>query len=27
VRQAPDGLLYLITDDSDGRIYRVMPAR
>lgn len=26
VRQGPDGLLYLLTDSSDGRILRVMPA-
>jgi glucose/arabinose dehydrogenase len=27
VRQGPDGLLYLLTDESDGRILRVEPAR
>lgn len=27
VRQGPDGLLYLLTDDSAGRILRVRPAR
>jgi glucose/arabinose dehydrogenase len=27
VRQAPDGLLYLLTDSSDGRILRVVPGR
>jgi glucose/arabinose dehydrogenase len=27
VRQGPDGLLYLLTDRSDGRILRVTPAR
>jgi glucose/arabinose dehydrogenase len=26
VRQGPDGLLYLLTDSSDGRILQVMPA-
>jgi glucose/arabinose dehydrogenase len=26
VRQGPDGLLYLLTDSSDGRILRVLPA-
>lgn len=26
VQQGPDGLLYLLTDSSDGRILRVMPA-
>ena len=26
VRQGPDGLLYLLTDNPDGRILRVMPA-
>jgi glucose/arabinose dehydrogenase len=26
VRQGPDGLLYLLTDNRDGRILRVMPA-
>jgi glucose/arabinose dehydrogenase len=26
VGQGPDGLLYLLTDSSDGRILRVMPA-
>jgi glucose/arabinose dehydrogenase len=27
VRQGPDGLLYLLTDESDGRILRIEPAR
>jgi glucose/arabinose dehydrogenase len=27
VRQGPDGLLYLLTDNRDGRIFRVLPAR
>jgi glucose/arabinose dehydrogenase len=27
VRQGPDGLVYLLTDDSDGRILRLEPAR
>ena len=27
VRQGPDGLLYLLTDSSNGRILRVVPAR
>ncbi len=27
VRQGPDGLLYLLTDDEDGRILRIEPAR
>jgi glucose/arabinose dehydrogenase len=26
VRQGPDGLLYLLTDNRDGRIFRVLPA-
>jgi glucose/arabinose dehydrogenase len=27
VRQGPDGYLYLITDESNGRIMRLEPAR
>ena len=27
VRQGPDGALYLLTDDDDGRILRVAPAK
>ena len=27
VRQGPDGALYLLTDNADGRILRVAPAR
>ena len=27
VRQGPDGLPYLLTDSSNGRILRVMPSR
>ncbi len=27
VRQGPDGLLYLVTDSSDGRVLRVSPSR
>ena len=27
VKQGPDGFLYVITDEGDGRIYRVVPAR
>ena len=26
VRQGPDGLIYLLTDSSDGRVLRVAPA-
>jgi glucose/arabinose dehydrogenase len=26
VRQGPDGLVYLLTDSSDGRVLRVVPA-
>ena len=26
VRQGPDGLLYLLTDESDGGLYRLEPA-
>jgi len=26
VRQGPDGLLYLLTDQSDGRLLRLVPA-
>jgi glucose/arabinose dehydrogenase len=26
VRQGPDGLLYLLTDESDGRLLRLLPA-
>jgi aldose sugar dehydrogenase len=26
VRQGPDGLLYLLTDNRDGRLLRVLPA-
>jgi glucose/arabinose dehydrogenase len=26
VRQGPDGLLYLLTDESDGRVLRISPA-
>jgi aldose sugar dehydrogenase len=25
VRQGPDGFLYLLTDESDGRLVRVLP--
>jgi glucose/arabinose dehydrogenase len=25
VQQGPDGLLYLVTDESDGRLLRVVP--
>jgi aldose sugar dehydrogenase len=25
VRQGPDGLLYLLTDEDDGRLLRVLP--
>jgi glucose/arabinose dehydrogenase len=27
VRQGPDGALYLLTDESDGRILRITPAK
>jgi glucose/arabinose dehydrogenase len=27
VRQGPDGALYLLTDNTSGRILRVVPAR
>jgi glucose/arabinose dehydrogenase len=27
VRQGPDGFLYLLTDEPDGRILRIEPAR
>jgi len=27
VRQGPDGLVYVVTDEGDGRVLRVMPAR
>jgi glucose/arabinose dehydrogenase len=27
VRQGPDGYLYLLTDESNGRIVRIEPAR
>jgi glucose/arabinose dehydrogenase len=27
VRQGPDGALYLLTDNGDGRILRVTPAK
>jgi glucose/arabinose dehydrogenase len=27
VQQGPDGLLYLVTDSSDGRVLRVRPAK
>ncbi len=27
VRQGPDGALYLLTDNADGRILRVTPAK
>jgi aldose sugar dehydrogenase len=26
VRQGPDGYLYLLTDEEDGRLLRVVPA-
>ncbi|MCD6078833.1 MAG: hypothetical protein K0R89_2777, partial [Ramlibacter sp.] len=25
VRQGPDGLLYLVTDENDGKLVRVLP--
>jgi glucose/arabinose dehydrogenase len=27
VRQGPDGALYLLTDNSSGRILRIVPAK
>jgi glucose/arabinose dehydrogenase len=27
VRQGPDGALYLLTDEDDGRVLRVTPAK
>jgi glucose/arabinose dehydrogenase len=27
VRQGPDGALYVITDNSDGELWKIMPRR
>ncbi len=27
VRQGPDGLLYVVTDDSDGELWKIAPKR